>query len=220
MIRGWQINNAIIHQRKVGTNQLWTKVLSFPLQLKKRGGGKKQNPRVLEFLFKELPSKRYDADVIQGCVCILDTKVYFFIWWYLLRPLHWYLWQSWWLLFYHLPIQLQHKLEHLEFFLAKNITIIVQLLSLCNFFKKSQSRSTALRTCHIWDQSSLLAQTRICLKKIAPYLWFTYFAIPEEKQTVGWGHTFLKTPYRKLLKAKLITSTVKASFFLRYIQPQ
>ena len=108
--RGWQINNAIIHQRKVGTNQLWAKVLSFLLQLKKRGGGKKQNPRVLEFLFKELPSKRYDADVIQGCLCILDTKVYFFIWWYLLRPSHWYLWQSWWLLFYHLSIQLQHKL--------------------------------------------------------------------------------------------------------------
>ena len=37
----------------------------------------KQNPRVLEFLFEELPSKGDDATVSQGCLCILDPKVYF-----------------------------------------------------------------------------------------------------------------------------------------------
>ena len=100
----------------------WTYLKKYS-SIQQKGGrreGKKQNPRVLEFLFKELPYKGDDADVSQGCLCILDPKVHFFIWWYLLHSLHWYLRQSWWLLYYHLPIQLQHKLEHLEFFLAKS----------------------------------------------------------------------------------------------------
>ena len=100
---------------------------------------------------------------------------------------------------YHLPSQLEHKLKHLEFFLAKTIAIIstyhLSSFIVHIFFKKYQSRSRALRTYHIWDQSILLTQTRNCLKKVATYIWFTYFAIPKKTQTWGWGHTFLKTLY-------------------------
>ena len=133
LIGGWRINNAIIHQKKSRNKSTLNKDSVIFLATK-------QNPRVLEFLFEELPSKGDDATVSQGCLCILDPKVYFFIWWYLLRPLHWYLWQLWWLLFYHLPIQLQHKLEHLKKFSVKNhyynFDLPLGLFHCATFFKE------------------------------------------------------------------------------------
>ena len=75
---------------------------------------------------------------------------------------------------YHLPIQLQHKLEHLQCFSGKNhyynFDLPLGLFHCVIFFKKSQSPSRALRIYHIWDQSILLSQTRTCLKKVATYL--------------------------------------------------
>lgn len=69
-----------MHLRKVGTNWVSIKVLSF-LFNNRAGEGEwaDKMPRVLEFLLKELPSKGDHPDVSQGCLCILDRKEYFFI---------------------------------------------------------------------------------------------------------------------------------------------
>ena len=152
LIGGWQINNAITHQRKVGTNRFWAKVLWFLLQHKKKGWrGQEEGTKSKTQGFCSFFSKNYH---LKG------------------------------MMQYHLPIQLQHKLEHLQCFSGKNhyynFDLPLGLFHCVIFFKKSQSRSRALRIYHIWDQSILLSQTRTCLKKVATYLWFTYFAIPEE----------------------------------------